>query len=104
MSYSILVRPIITEKATFDSEENNRYGFIVDKRANKVEIRKAIEELYSVQVESVNTMNYLGKSKRRFTKAGVIDGRRSDFKKAVITVKAGEVIDLYSELYTEFNV
>jgi len=98
MSYSILVRPIITEKATFDSEENNRYGFIVDKRANKVEIRKAIEELYSVQVESVNTMNYLGKSKRRMTKAGVIDGRRSDFKKAVVTVKAGEVIDLYSEL------
>jgi large subunit ribosomal protein L23 len=98
MSTNILIRPIITEKATFDAEENNRYGFIVDKAANKVEIRKAVEAQYNVQVEAVNTMNYLGKNMRRYTKAGIIDGRRSDYKKAVVTVKDGDLIDFYAAL------
>ena len=98
MSSNILIRPIITEKATLDAEDNNRYGFVVRKTANKVEIRKAVEQQYNVQVEAVNTMNYLGKSRRRYTKTGLVDGKKNDFKKAVVTVKSGEVIDFYAEL------
>lgn len=94
----ILLKPIITEKMTGQAESLNRYGFVVDKRANKVQIKNAIEVLYDVKVESVNTMIYGGKTKTRFTKAGIQYGKKSSFKKAVVTLKKGESIDFYSNI------
>ncbi len=94
----ILIKPIVTEKMTDQSEKLNRYGFVVDKHANKVEIKAAVEELYDVSVTSVNTMRYAGKSKVRFTKSGVQSGRTSAFKKAIVTIAEGEAIDFYSNI------
>ncbi|MBI9035590.1 MAG: 50S ribosomal protein L23 [Bacteroidales bacterium] len=96
---SIILKPIITEKMTAISEKTpNRFGFIVDNRANKIEIRKAVEELYGVQVASVNTMRYAGKNKSKFTKAGMINGKTKAFKKAIVTLVEGETIDFYSNI------
>tara|TARA_B100000925_G_scaffold284944_1_gene260608 strand:+ start:446 stop:736 length:291 start_codon:yes stop_codon:yes gene_type:complete len=95
---SILIKPIITEKMTAASEEFNRYGFIVDRNANKIQIKGAVEEAYGVTVDSVRTMNYAGKSKSRFTKAGVISGRTSHFKKAIVQLVEGDTIDFYSNI------
>ena len=95
---NILLKPIVTEKMTGQSEKFNRYGFVVDKRANKLEIRKAVEELYEVTVLDVNTMRYGGKLKSRYTRSGVLSGRTNSYKKAVITVAEGEVIDFYSNI------
>lgn len=94
----ILLKPIVTEKMTKLGEELNRYGFIVDTRANKLQIKKAIEEMYGVSVSSVNTMRYLGKSKSRYTKSGVVEGRAKSFKKAIVTLGEGEKIDFYSNI------
>lgn len=94
----ILIKPIITEKMTANAELLNRYGFIVDKRANKVQIKKAVEGFYGVTVTAVNTMRYGGKSRTRFTKSGVLSGRTVSFKKAVVTLKDGELIDFYSNI------
>lgn len=94
----ILIRPIVTEKMTKQGETLNRYGFIVDKRADKLQIRAAIEKMYEVNVESVNTMRYGGKTKVRFTKAGVQRGKTNAYKKAIITLAKGEVIDFYSNI------
>lgn len=94
----ILIRPIVTEKLTAQGESLNRYGFMVDPRANKLQVKKAIEELYGVTVDSVNTLRYAGKVSSRFTKAGYIKGRKNAFKKAVITLKEGEKIDFYSNI------
>ena len=95
----ILIKPILTEKQTTISEKfSNRYGFRVAPSANKVEIKKAVEELYSVTVVSVNTMNYAGKRKSRNTKSGVINGRTPAFKKAILTLKDGESIDFFSNI------
>jgi len=94
----ILLKPIVTEKMTMQAESLNSYGFIVDKKANKLQIKKAVEDMYGVTVDSVNTMMYLGKSKSRFTKSGVIEGRSKSFKKAVITLAKGEKIDFYSNI------
>ena len=77
---------------------HNRYGFVVDKRANKIEIKKAIEELYGVKVLDVNTMNYSGKLKARYTKAGYLVGRTNAFKKAVVTLAEGDSIDFYANI------
>ncbi len=82
-------------KKIFAIEEIN--GFLIEPK-NKVEIKNAVEQLYSVKVESVNTMNYAGKRKSRFTKSGVISGKTSAYKKAIITLKAGEVIDFFSNI------
>tara|TARA_B100000927_G_scaffold253170_1_gene218735 strand:- start:189 stop:482 length:294 start_codon:yes stop_codon:yes gene_type:complete len=95
---SILIKPIITEKMTAASEEFNRYGFVVDRNANKIQIKEAVEEAYGVTVDSVRTMNYAGKSKSRFTKAGVISGRTSHFKKAIVQLVEGDTIDFYSNI------
>ncbi len=95
---SIIIKPIITEKMTQMGEQLNRYGFVVDRRANKIQIKKAIKDLYGVDVVEVNTMVYSGKNKSRFTKAGVISGRTSTYKKAIITVAEGETIDFYSNI------
>ena len=92
---SVLIKPLVTEKVS-DLNEKGKYGFIVDRKANKVEIKKAVEQMYGVTVESVNTMQYQGKRKTRYTKSRVVSGRTDSFKKAIITVAEGEVIDFYS--------
>ncbi len=94
----ILLRPIVTEKMTSQGEKLNRYGFIVDRKANKIEIKKAVEEMYGVTVDSVNTLLTAGKVKTRFTKQGLIKGRKAVEKKAVITLKEGDKIDFYSNI------
>ncbi len=94
----ILQKPIITEKMTIQAEKLNRFGFIVAVDANKIQIKKAVEDLYSVTVESVNTMRYGGKSKSRFTKTGVQKGKTNSYKKAVVTLKEGDTIDFYSNI------
>lgn len=91
---SILKKPIVTEKVSA-LNEGGRYGFVVDKNANKVEIKKAVEKAYGVTVESVNTMVYAGKSKTKYTKSKVITGRTSSFKKAIVKVAEGDIIDFY---------
>ena len=98
MATEILFRPIVTEKFTVLGEKLNRYGFIVDKRANKIEIKKAVSELYGVTVTSVNTIRYAGKIKSRNTKSGPIPGRINDSKKAIVTLAEGEKIDFYSNI------
>ena len=95
---SIIKKPVITEKMTAISEKLNKYAFIVEKNANKYQIKDAIEKLYNVKVEAVNTMNYDGKKKSRYTKAGLITGRRPAFKKAVVTLKEGDTIDFFSNI------
>ncbi len=79
-------------------EKLNRYGFIVDRKANKIQIKKAVEDFYGVDVLAVNTINYSGKEKSRFTKGGVIGGRTSAYKKAIVTLAEGETIDFYSNI------
>jgi large subunit ribosomal protein L23 len=93
---NVIVKPVITEKMTAQGEKFNRYGFVVAKAANKVEIRSAVEKLYGVTVESVNTQNYIGKVKTRNTTKGIAVGRVNQHKKAVVTLKAGESIDFYA--------
>ena len=95
---NILIEPIITEKMTDKSEKLHQFGFIVEKRANKVEIKKAVEKLYNVTVDSVNTMIYGGKRKSRYTKTGLIKGKKNSFKKAIVTLADGETIDFYSNI------
>ncbi len=95
---SIIVKPVITEKMTSLGENLNRYGFIVQKTANKLQIKEAVEEIYAVEVKSVNTMNYSGKTKSRFTKAGLITGKSKSYKKAIVTLAEGETIDFYSNI------
>lgn len=95
---NILLKPIVTEKMTSQGDKYNRYGFLVDRSANKLQIKKAVEELYSVTVESVNTLRYGGKVKSRNTKAGLLMGKTSATKKAVVTLAEGNKIDFYSNI------
>jgi large subunit ribosomal protein L23 len=95
---NILLKPIVTEKMTSQGDKFNRYGFLVAKSANKLQIRKAIEELYSVTVDSVNTMRYGGKIKSRNTKSGILTGKTDATKKAVVTLAEGNKIDFYSNI------
>jgi len=94
----ILIKPLITEKMTADTEKNNAYGFVVADRANKVEIKKAVEKEYGVNVTSVRTVRVDGKSRQRFTKTGVIKGRTVGYKKALISIAEGEMIDFYENI------
>jgi len=94
----ILRKPLLTEKVTQLTEKLNRYAFIVDPRANKIQIKAAIENMYGVTITDVNTMRYVGKLKSRNTKAGAVSGRAAAYKKAIITLKDGEVIDFYSNI------
>src|SRR5690554_5785121 len=91
----ILVRPIVTEKVNSQMEKQNRFSFVVDKRANKLEIKTAVEDFYGVRVKEVNTMIIPAKSKSRFTKSGFLTGRKPSYKKAIITLMEGENIDLF---------
>lgn len=94
----IIIKPLVTEKMNKLTEKLNRFGFIVRPDANKLEIKKEVESLYNVTVVDVNTMKYSGKNKTRYTKAGLIKGRTNAFKKAIVTLKEGDTIDLYSNI------
>ena len=94
----VIIKPILTEKMTIQGEKLNRYGFIVDIRANKLQVRNAVEKMYNVTVTDVNTINYMGKQKSRYTKEGLLQGRTNNFKKAIVTLKAGDQIDFYSNI------
>ncbi len=94
----ILKKPVVTEKMNLITEKQPRYGFMVDKRANKIDIKKAVEKMYGVTVEAVNTMVNRGKAKSRSTKGGVVSGSRPKTKKAIVTLKKGESIDFFSNI------
>lgn len=95
----VIIKPILTEKQTLITEKKlNRFGFRVTPDANKLEIKKAVEEMYKVSVESVNTMNYFGKRKSRYTRSGIINGKQTAYKKAIVTLKEGEVIDFFTHI------
>ncbi|MBQ9185381.1 MAG: 50S ribosomal protein L23 [Bacteroidales bacterium] len=94
----ILIKPIVTEKMTAQGEKLNRYGFIVDRSANKIQIKTEVEQMYNVTVASVNTVNYNGKKKARFTKAGLLRGRANHFKKAYVTLAGEDKIDFYANI------
>jgi len=95
---NILIKPIITEKATNDSELFNRYAFVVNKKANKVEIKNAVEKAYGVSIESVRTMNYPVQRNTKFTKSGVVQAMKGAYKKAIVQLAEGENIDFYSNI------
>lgn len=95
---SIIVKPLITEKMTSLTEKSNRYGFVVKKSANKLQIKEEIEKSYGVVVDEVNTMVYAGKARTRYTKSGVLSGATPSFKKAVVTLSKGDTIDFYSNV------
>ena len=95
----IIIKPIVTEKLTaITNKRPNRFGFRVSPDANKLEIKNAVEAMYGVSVVDVNTMKYSGKIKSRYTKSGLISGRQTAFKKAIVTLKEGEVIDFFSNI------
>lgn len=96
---NVLIRPLITEKITEYSEAGlNKYGFVVDFDANKIEIAKAIKDKFDVDVESVNTVRYQGKTRTQFTRRGRFSGKTARFKKAIITLKEGQTIDIIGEV------
>ncbi|MCK4561765.1 MAG: 50S ribosomal protein L23 [Flavobacteriaceae bacterium] len=94
----ILIKPIITEKATDQSELNNCFTFVVNKLANKIEVKVAVEKAYGVSVKDVRTMNYPVKRKTKFTKKGVVSGMKGAYKKAIVQLAEGENIDFYSNI------
>jgi len=96
--HNILIKPLVTEKMTELMERENKYGFVVDYNTNKIEIAKAIEEKFEVNVVSVNTIRYKGKTKTQFTKKGRFTGKTPRFKKAIITIKEGQTLDLFEEV------
>ena len=95
---AIIIKPIVTEKMTAAGEKLTRYGFVVARNANKVEIKKAVEEMYNVQVTDVNTLIRAPKVKQRWTKSGLLKGAQQAYKKAIVTLKEGETIDFYSNI------
>ena len=96
---AFIIKPLVTEKMSQITEkQENRYGFIVRPEANKLEIKKEIEAQYNVTVEDVNTMRYAGKRSSRYTRSGLLKGQKNAFKKAIVTLKEGEVIDFYSNI------
>ena len=98
MSTGILLKPVLTEKMTSASEALNVYGFIVDRKADKGKIKRAVESMFGVKVSSVRTMNYLGKVKRKQTKTTVQIGRTNSYKKAIVSLVDGDTIDVFSNI------
>jgi len=94
----IIIKPIVTEKLTAQGEKLNRYGFVVSRDANKLQIKNAVETTYGVSVAEVNTVNYHGKRKSRYTKAGLLRGRMNHFKKAYVTLSGDDKIDFYANI------
>ena len=95
---SIIIKPIVTEKVTKESEVSNRFGFVVDRKANKVQIKKAVEATYGVTVTAVNTMNVRPDRTTKYTKSGLISGKSNAYKKAMVQVQEGETIDFYNNI------
>ena len=95
---AIILKPIVTENMTAAGEKLNRYGFRVERTANKVQIKKAVEEMYNVQVVDVNTLIVAPKVKQRWTKSGLLRGAQQAYKKAIVTLKEGDTIDFYSNI------
>ena len=93
-----IVKPLVTEKVTDLTEKHSVVCFVVRPEANKLQIQNEVEALYNVKVVSVNTVNYAGKNKSRYTKAGLLRGKTNAFKKAYVTLKEGETIDFYSNI------
>jgi large subunit ribosomal protein L23 len=98
MARTILIKPLITEKTEYLSEELGKYTFVVDQKANKIEIKKAVEDMYSVNVERVNTMIMPAKAMTRNTRSGLLRGRKPAYKKAVVILAEGEEIDFFGDL------
>jgi large subunit ribosomal protein L23 len=94
----ILIKPIVTEKLTAEGEKFNRYGFIVDRKANKIQIKEAVEKFYNVSVVDVNTVNYHGDRKSRYSKSGMLRGRTNHYKKAYVTLPGDDKIDFYANI------
>jgi large subunit ribosomal protein L23 len=94
----VIFKPVVTEKMTNVREKYNRYAFVVDRRADKIQIKKAVEDLYGVEVEWVNTLIQRGKDASRYTKAGLIKGKKSSFKKAIVQLKGEHRIDFFSNI------
>ena len=94
---AILIKPILTEKATTYNDKG-KFSFIVDKKANKVQVKKAVEKTYDVNVVSVNTINVLGKSVSKYTKTGIVTGRKPSYKKGIVQFKEGEFIDFFAQI------
>lgn len=95
---NVLIKPVVTEKMEMLSDKLNQYSFIVDRKANKIEVRKAVEDIYNVKVIDVNTLVVPAKATSRMTKGGIIPGRKSGYKKAIVTLAEGDMIDFYSEI------
>lgn len=93
----VLKKPVINEKFA-KLNQQGVYGFIVDRGANKIEIKNAVEKMFGVNVDSVNTMISIGKVKNRSTKTRFISGRKSSYKKAIVTLAKGETIDIYAAI------
>ena len=93
-----LIKPLITEKMSLDTEQNNSYGFVVTDGANKIEIKKSVEAQYGVTVTSVRTLRVDGKSRQRFAKTGVVRGRTNGYKKAIVSIAEGQTIDFYDNI------
>lgn len=98
MAKTVLIKPIITEKAEMLSESMNQYSFIVHRNANKIEIKKAIKDMYNVEAEKVNTIIMPAKAKNRNTRSGILRGRVASYKKAIVTLAPGEEIDFFGEI------
>ncbi|MFO7447636.1 MAG: 50S ribosomal protein L23 [Ignavibacteriaceae bacterium] len=96
--HQTLIRPLITEKMTNISADSGKYGFLVNPAANKIEIAKAIEKKFNVHVIEVRTINHPGKTKTQFRKSGRFTGKTSKFKKAIVTLKKGETIELFEQV------
>lgn len=94
----ILIKPLVTEKMSAQTDKLGKYGFIVNVDANKIEITQAIEKAYGVKVEKINTLRYDGKRKFRYTTKGIIEGRAPGYKKAIVSLAAGDTIDFYANV------
>ena len=94
----VLKKPLITEKMTWLGEEKNQFGFIVDRNANKIQVKNAVEKMYGVTVVSVNTMTTVGKAKTRYTKTGIFRGQTRPYKKAIVTLAENDTIDFFSNI------
>jgi len=95
---NVLIKPLITEKMNSLTEEHKQYGFVVDVKANKIEIARAIKEKFDVDVVNINTMKFKGKTKTQFTRKGRFEGKTASFKKAIVTLKGDQTIDLFGEV------
>jgi large subunit ribosomal protein L23 len=95
---SVIIKPVLTEKMTKHTEKHNRYGFYVATKANKLQIKEAVEKMYSVTVANIRTMNNVGKVKSRMKRSGVQMSRVGKFKKAIVELKQGDAIDFYSNI------